>query len=112
MASASAGRAERTGALICALDGRWGVERLGGFLPPMAGVSKEIRNHRGTVRFCRLRGPGFRVQEHAEGITLVYDPPLSALVDELEVGPWDSWVGRTHLFGCEIGRFRMRRMRN
>jgi hypothetical protein len=110
--TARAGGAERTGALMGALDGRWRVERLGGLLPPMAGVSKEIRKHRGTVRLGRLRGPSFRVRGHEEGTTLIYDPPLSALVDELEAGPGDSWVGRTLLCGCELGRFRMTRVRD
>jgi hypothetical protein len=106
-ASARAGGTKRTGALMGALDGRWRVERLGGFLPPMAGIGKEIRGDRGTVRLGWLRGPSFRVRGHAEDTALVYDRPLSALVDELEAGPGDSWVGRTLLCGCELGRFRM-----
>ena len=52
-----------------AIEGRLRVERLGGMLPPMVGVSKEIRGGRGTVRLGPLRGPSFRVRNHGEGAT-------------------------------------------
>ena len=38
---------------VDALEGRWRVERLGDMLPPMIGVSKEIRGRQGKV----LLGP-------------------------------------------------------
>ncbi len=92
------------------LDGRWRVQRLGGVLPPMVGVSKAIRGRRGKVRLGPLPGPPFRVESRGEGIALVYLPPLSAFTDELEAGSGDSWEGRTLFGGYVLGRFRMTRV--
>lgn len=92
------------------LDGRWRVERLGGLLPPMPGVSKEIHGGRGKTRFGSLLSLPFRVERRADCIALVYSPPLSALVDKLTVGSGDSLAGRAVLGGYELGRFRMVRI--
>ena len=91
------------------LEGRWRVERLGGLLPPMVGVSKEIRGRRGKVSLGPLPGPPFRVETRGGRVALVYRPPLSMLKDELEAGSGDAWLGRTLLGGRELGRFRMTR---
>lgn len=92
------------------LDGRWRVERLGGMLPPMVGVSKEIRGGRGKVWLGPLPGPSFRVENRGEVIALVYRPPLSALTDELEAASKNSWVGQTLFGGYALGRFQMTRV--
>jgi hypothetical protein len=91
------------------LEGRWRVERVRGMLPPMLGVSKQIRGGTGRVRLGPLPGPSFRVEGKGERVVLVYHRPFAIVVDELEVGPEGEWSGRTLLGGCEIGRFRMTR---
>ncbi len=40
---------------------------------------------------------------------MFYRPPFSALVDELRAEADGSWLGRSTLGGCELGRFRMTR---
>ena len=37
------------------LDGRWNVERVGGFLPPLIGVRKEIEGSRGRTTVGPIR---------------------------------------------------------
>jgi hypothetical protein len=76
------------------LEGDWRVERLGGFLPPMIGVQKRIRGESGETRIQPLPGWPFRVERRGGRISLVYYPPLSALVDELRPAPdGSSWLG-------------------
>ena len=91
------------------LEGRWRVERLGGLLPPMLGLSKEIRGRRGKISLGPLPGPPFRVETRGGRVALVYRPPLSMLKDELETGSGGAWLSRTLLDGRELGRFRMTR---
>ena len=85
------------------LDGLWDVERLGGALPPLAGVRKRIAGDRGYTELGRVRVP-FGV----EGRRLRYRPPLQALVDELEPDG-EGFRGRATVAGREYGRFALRR---
>jgi ferritin-like metal-binding protein YciE len=91
------------------LEGDWRVERLSGLLPPMTGVRKRIRGDRGESRIGLLPGWPFRVERREGRVALIYDPPFSALVDELQAGAHGSWLGRSTLGGRELGRFRMSR---
>lgn len=93
------------------LEGRWRVERLSGILPPMMGVSKEIHGERGKTRFGPLLSLPFRVEKREHCMALVYQPPFSMLVDEIEHASEDSWEGWATLGGHGIGRFRMMRTR-
>ena len=86
------------------LDGVWSVERVGGLLPPLIGVRKEISGDRGVTRVGPLRVP-LRV----EGLTLRYEPPLSAFVDVLEPSE-EGYEGRATVGGQAFGRFRLRRL--
>jgi hypothetical protein len=92
-----------------ALEGLWQVERTGGLLPPMVGVLKRIEGAQGETRIGSLIGWTFSVEPRGEGFAMVYRPPFSAFVDEVRLGPGDSWVGSSLLDGREFGRFRMRR---
>jgi hypothetical protein len=85
------------------LDGDWEVKRVGGLLPPMAGVRKEIAGARGVTVVVRLLRLPFAV----EGRSLRYRFP-PGLVDELEPDG-DGFRGRALLFGRELGRFRIER---
>jgi hypothetical protein len=89
---------------VAELDGLWKVERIGGALPPLHGVSKRIGGDRGeTLLAGRLRIP-FEVR----GRELHYVGPLRGLVDALEPhGP--DFRGRTSYRGLHIGRFAMTR---
>jgi ferritin-like metal-binding protein YciE len=90
---------------VAVLDGSWEVERTGGFLPPLYGVSKRIRGTRGETLVAGRLGIPFEVR----GRELHYTGPLSGLVDALE--PEDGELqGRTTYRGVEIGRFAMRRL--
>jgi hypothetical protein len=82
------------------LDGDWEVERVSGALPPLAGVRKRIAGDRGVTTLGRLRFP-FVV----DGLELRYSFP-PGLVDVLQP-EGDGFVGRTRLFGRELGRFRL-----
>ena len=86
------------------LDGLWQVERLGGALPPLAGVRKRIAGDRGYTEIGPLRVP-FEVA----GTTLQYRPPLQGLVDELEPDA-EGFRGRATLAGREYGQFALRRI--
>jgi hypothetical protein len=92
---------------IPSLEGDWRVERLSGALPPMAGVGKRIRGDRGETRLGPLPVWPFRVERRGDRVALVYRPPFSPLVDELRPQPDGSWLGRSTLFGRELGRFRL-----
>ena len=85
------------------LDGVWSVERVGGLLPPLIGVRKEISGARGAT----VVGP-LRVPLRVEGLSLRYEPPLSAFVDVLEPSG-DGFEGRATVAGQTFGRFRLRR---
>jgi hypothetical protein len=85
------------------LDGDWDVKRVGGLLPPMAGVRKEIGGERGVTVVAGLLRLPFAV----EGRSLRYRFP-PGLVDELEPDG-DGFRGRALVFGRELGRFRIER---
>lgn len=91
-------------------DGFWRVERTGGLLPPMIGVRKRVSGERGeTLAGPLLRWP-FRLEDRAEHVALIYDPPFSVWVDELRPEGLDAWSGTATLGGREVGRFRMVRI--
>jgi ferritin-like metal-binding protein YciE len=90
---------------VAVLDGVWDVERRGGILPPLYGVSKRIRGTRGETLVAGRLGIPFEVRD----LELRYTGPLSGLVDALE--PREAeFDGRTTYRGVEIGRFVMRRL--
>jgi hypothetical protein len=88
---------------VSELDGVWDVKRVGGLLPPMVGVRKEIGGDRGVTTLGPLKFP-FAV----EGRSLRYRFP-PGLVDELEPDR-DGFRGRALLAGREVGRFRLERI--
>ncbi len=92
------------------LEGRWRVERLGGALPPMVAVHKEIHGKRGETRFGYLLALPLRIEEREDYPALVYRRPFSMLVDEVRKQTEDSWLGKTTLGGRTFGRFRMIRV--
>ncbi len=92
------------------LEGEWRLERLGGALPPLDGVRKEIRGQRGETRFGPLPRVPFRIEERGDRFALVYRWPFSVLVDEVREGPDGSWLGKATLAGRTFGRFRMTRI--
>ncbi len=85
------------------LDGEWRVERVSGLLPPLVGVTKRISGDRGETRLGPLPGAPFDVV----GLELHYRLPFTGFVDVLEPAA-DGFVGRTRLFGRELGTLRMR----
>jgi hypothetical protein len=85
------------------LDGTWDVHRLSGALPPLWGVRKRIEGASGAT----LLGP-LAVPFDVVGLELRYRGPLRGLVDLLEPST-DGYVGRSLLFGRELGRFDLRR---
>jgi ferritin-like metal-binding protein YciE len=90
---------------VAVLDGVWGVERTGGILPPLYGVSKRIHGTRGETLVVGRVGIPFQVR----GLELHYTGPLYGLVDALELDAGE-YRGRTRYRGLEIGRFVMRRL--
>ncbi len=86
------------------LDGVWDVERTGGALPPLLGVSKRIDGDRGETIVAGRVGVPFEVSERE----LRYTGPLRGFVDVLEPAGTD-FRGRTRYRGRDIGRFVMRR---
>ena len=103
-ASSRPGPRAGNGLTVSPLDGVWDVERVGGLLPPLVGVWKEIHGERGRTGIGPWAGVPFRV----EGLTLRYEPPLSPLVDVLEPAG-DGYEGRATVAGRTYGRFRLRR---
>ena len=92
------------------LEGDWRVERTGGLLPPMPGLTKRIRGDRGETRLGPLLRLPFRVERRGGRPALVYRPPFSAVVDELPSGSPNLWLGRATVGGRPVGRFRMVRI--
>jgi hypothetical protein len=88
---------------VSELDGVWDVKRVGGLLPPMVGVRKEIGGDHGVTTLGPLRFP-FAVEERSLRYRI---PP--GLVDELEPDG-DGFRGRALLAGREVGRFRLERI--
>jgi ferritin-like metal-binding protein YciE len=89
------------------LDGVWNVKRVGGTLPPMVGVRKEISGGTGTTKLGRLPGAPFDVV----GLSLRYRRPFGGFVDELEPGG-DGYRGRATFRGREFGNFELERIEN
>ena len=87
------------------LDGVWKVERTGGALPPLPGVSKRIHGRSGRTIFPGLPPMAFEVR----GLSLHYKPPFNGLVDVLEPDGGDSFRGRATIGGRTFGHFAMRR---
>jgi hypothetical protein len=87
------------------LDGDWNVRRLGGLLPPMVGVRKQIHGTRGETRVGPLPGAPFDVV----GLDLRYRAPFSGFVDVLEPDG-DRYLGRATFRGREFGRFALERL--
>jgi len=87
------------------LDGVWDVKRLGGLLPPLVAVRKEISGTSGTTRLGPLPGAPFDVV----GLTLRYRGPFRGFVDELE-SSGEVVQGRATFRGREFGKFVMRRV--
>ena len=80
------------------LDGVWDVRRTGGALPPLFGMQKRIDGTRGET----VVGP-IRLAFRVEGLTLRYERPFGALVDELEPDG-DGFRGRATPWGARGGR--------
>lgn len=89
---------------MSALDGDWQLRRLSGFLPPLAGLRKQVRGDRGAT----VLPGGLRVPFTVVGNELRYRPPFSMVVDALEPDD-DGWHGRATVFGRTVGEFRMSR---
>jgi hypothetical protein len=86
------------------LDGVWRVERTGGLLPPLAGVTKRIEGARGETRLGPLPGASFVVVGHE----LQYVGPFRGFVDRLRRSA-DGFDGTATFRGHAFGRFRLRR---
>ena len=76
----------------------------------MVGVWKRIRGDRGETRVGPLLRLPLRVERSGGRTVLAYEPPLSALVDEISPGSRDLWHERATLGGRTFGRFRMVRI--
>ncbi len=77
----------------------------------MVGVWKRIGGDRGETRLGPLLRLPLRVERRGGRTFLAYEPPLSALVDEISPGgDPDLWHGRATLGGVPVGRFRMTRI--
>jgi ferritin-like metal-binding protein YciE len=87
------------------LDGAWDVKRVGGALPPMIGVHKEIAGSTGTTKLGGLPGAPFDVV----GLSLRYRRPFGGFVDELEADG-DGYRGRATFRGREFGKFELERI--
>jgi hypothetical protein len=88
-------------------EGRYRVERTGGALPPLVGVTKVVSGDAGSTLLLGAVGYPFRVKPRPGGLTLRYRAPLVLLVDELTPGPEGTWLGVAKLAGREYGRFRL-----
>jgi hypothetical protein len=82
------------------LDGRWRVKRLGGLLPPLGIVRKEIVGSSGRT----VIGP-LSLWFDVRGTRLHYRAPLKGLVDVIEPTEDDARRGRAELLGARIGTF-------
>jgi ferritin-like metal-binding protein YciE len=87
------------------LDGVWKVERVGGALPPLRGVTKRIHATRGQTIFPGLPPMPFEVR----GFSLHYQAPFTGLVDVLEPEGADVFRGSATIGGRTFGHFAMRR---
>ena len=87
------------------LDGVWNVRRLGGLLPPLAGVRKRIRGAHGETTIGPLPGAPFEVV----GFELRYRAPFAGFVDVLEPHA-RGYLGRATFRGQQFGRFALERV--
>jgi hypothetical protein len=87
------------------LDGVWQVERTGGLLPPLVGVTKRIHGARGETRLAGVAGVPFDVVGHE----LRYVAPFRSFVDRLEPHG-DRFSGTATFRGRPFGRFELRRV--
>ena len=88
------------------LDGVWEVRRVGGLLPPLYGVRKQIDGIRGVTLLGPVGAP-FDVV----GRELRYRGLFSrGLVDTVEPGADEWWNGVARYRGRTLGRFAMRRV--
>lgn len=85
------------------LEGLWELERTGGLLPPLRGVTKRIEGTRGETRIGKLPGVPFRV----DGLALRY--PTGMFVDVLTPRADGAYDGTGTFLGRPYGTFRMRR---
>jgi hypothetical protein len=76
----------------------------------MVGVWKHIRGDRGETRVEPLIRLPLWVERGGGRTVLAYEPPLSALVNEISPAGRDLWHGRATLGGLPVGRFRMVRI--
>ena len=81
------------------------MERVGGALPPMAGVTKVVHGRTGETRLAGAIRMPFEVR----GLSLHYRAPLAGLVDELEPDG-AGYRGRATFRGREVGQFALRRI--
>jgi hypothetical protein len=87
------------------LEGTWNVKRLGGLLPPLAGVRKRIHGSRGETAVGRLPGIPFDVRD----LSLHYRAPFRGFVDVLE--PTNGgYLGHATFRGRSFGRFSLERV--
>lgn len=93
---------------VDSLEGEWKVERLSGPVP-MPGVYKTIRAGRGRTwaRWSPFGDLPFRLEQRRDLVLLVYDPPFSAIRDELRPETGDSWLGRATVAGRRYAWFRL-----
>jgi hypothetical protein len=87
------------------LDGVWKVERVGGLLPPLLGMTKHIQGTAGETRVGFSPGVPFDVV----GLSLRYRAPFRSFVDELEPSG-DGYLGRATFRGRVFGRFALIRI--
>ncbi len=87
------------------LDGVWDVKRVGGALPPLMGVQKEISGTSGATKV----GPIACLPFDVIGLSLRYRPPFGGFVDQLEPAG-EGYRGRATFRGREFGKFEMRRV--
>ena len=101
------GETRRGPGSVVALDGDWKVERLSGPVP-MPFVWKRIRGGRGETRILPF-GPKlpFGLEQREGYVALIYDPPLSFMVDDLRPEADGSWLGRANAGGIRYAWFRM-----
>ncbi len=89
------------------LEGRYRVERTGGLLPPLPGVTKRVEGDVGSTRVVEVLGWPFRLARGGDGLRLSYRGPLGFLVDELRPAADGVWLGRATLAGRQYGTFRL-----
>jgi ferritin-like metal-binding protein YciE len=86
------------------LDGVWDVKRVGGALPPLSGVRKEISGSSGSTKVGPLPGAPFDVV----GLSLRYRVPFRGFVDILSPHG-GRYAGRAMFLGREYGKFELTR---